>query len=386
MRRTESLVYLLMLVLLFTACIRNFEPDIKADDVSRYVISGQVAAGDSLQKVNVSLTSPIGKPSFIPVNGCSVSMYDGQGHQFQMSDAGQGDYTIVIDTIYLTTGAAFRVEIMTPAGDVLTSDFDTLTKVPAIDSVYYLRKDIEGNEPGEFTLGIQFSLDLEGDETSSRYYRWDAYETWEYHAVYPLEWWYDGSLHHITPPDYSKNVCWSTKKVPNVFTLSTKTQAENKYEFFPLHYVSNMTSRLAYGYSLLVKQYSITERAFRYWEELRANSNPEGGLYEKQPIAVRGNMHNITHPENIVLGYFGVSSVSSKRIFIKDVPNLPLAYPTYCDAETLLFGLRTLRPSEYPAYVYTNEFHLPTNIVLDKVCVNCTLLGGTIVKPEFWPF
>ncbi len=387
MQRIDGLISLILVMLAFSSCIRNFEPEILAGDAKKYVISGQVAAGDSIQHVNVSQTSPIGKPVFIPITGCSVIIKDDQGHEFGMLDAGKGDYTTHIDDIFLKPGIAFMILVQTPEGKVFESDFDTLTSVSPIDSVYYERKDIEGNEPGQFTIGIQFYLDVTGSPNTSPYYRWEAIETWEYHTVFPLEWWYDGEVHLVAPPDYSKNVCWSTTRVPNIFTLSTIPLKENRYEHFSLQYTSNKTQRLAHGYSLLVRQYSISEAAFVYWENLRANSNPEGGLYEKQPIAIRGNMHDVADPDNSVLGYFGASSVASKRIFIKDVPDFPLEYQTFCDAETLMFGLRTIRPSEYPAYLLKNELtggYLP--VVLSRECVNCLLQGGTTVKPDFWPF
>ncbi len=385
MRRTDIFLYMMLVIVLGTSCIKNFEPDILSSDAKKYVVNGQVSSGDSIQRLNVSLTSSINEPEYIPVTGCEVNIYDNLGHQFEMTDAGKGDYTSIIDPVYFHPGVSFKVEIRTLAGDILVSDYDSLTQVPPIDNVYYQRKDIERSEPGDFLVGIQFYIDLKGTQTSSHYYRWEVFETWEYHAEYPLEWYYDGTVHHVSPPDFSRKVCWSTRKLPNIFTLSTTNLSENRYDKFPLHYVGNKSSRLAYGYSYLVKQYSISEQAYNYWEQLRANSNPEGGLYEKQPISVKGNMHDLMHPENDVLGYFGATSVVSQRKFIKDVPDLVLDFNTFCFPVILRRGLREIAPSEYPGYLLGDEFGYSL-VLLNAECINCLLLGGTNVKPSFWPF
>ncbi|MEP6645867.1 MAG: DUF4249 domain-containing protein [Saprospiraceae bacterium] len=385
MHQNKHLCLLSMLVMLLSACIKSYEPDIQANDEKKYVVSGQVTAGDSIQKVNVSITSPIGAPHFIPVTGCHVKLMDDHGHQFGMSGIGKGDYTTVIDQENLKPGYAFMIEILTPDGETLISDFDTIYSAPPVDSVYFERKDIEENIAGHFMIGIQFYIDLKGRPQDSRYYKWEETETWEYHTAYPIEWYYDGIVHHVIPPDYSWNVCWISSKVPDIYTLSTANLEVNNFYKFPIHYVSNRTSRLSYGYSLLVKQYALSGAGYNYWDELRLNSDPDGGLFEKQPLAVRGNMHNTIHPENDVLGFFGAASVTQKRIFVKPIHDLPLDYYNQCNPYELIRGLGELRPADYPAYLLGNHEGY-TNMVLNDECVNCLLQGGTTTKPSFWPF
>jgi hypothetical protein len=140
-----------------------------------------------------------------------------------------------------------------------------------------------------------------------------------------------------------------------------------------------------YGYSLLINQYSMSEAAYSYWDQLRINSSEQGGLYEKQPLSIRGNIHNNTNPDQVVLGFFSASSVKSKRIFVSDIENLALDFTTYCAPDTLrVGGLHSIDPSEYPAFLVGNAFgFLP--IQLSQYCVDCMALGGTNIKPDFWP-
>jgi hypothetical protein len=251
--------------------------------------------------------------------------------------------------------------------------------------VYYTRKDLPTSDPEEFVKGIQFYADLNGDNSNSHYYRWEAIETWEYHADYPIEWYYDTKVRHVIPPDYSKDTCWLTLLVRNIFTLSTVNLAENKFQQLPLHFVDNTTSRLLYGYSLLVNQYAMSETAYKYWNELRINSTDDGGLYERQPLATKGNLHNLTHPDQDVLGFFGVSAVKSKRIFVQNVENLIIDYHTPCSPTPMsVWGFADYAHIPKPIYLMGDAKGWQP-IILNAECVDCTASWGKNVKPDFWP-
>lgn len=371
-----------LMLLVVSSCIKSFVPEIRSADKQKYVVVGQVLMGSGLQTVSVSMTSHIDDPQYLPVTGCSVKILDDKGNIFSLNEMNIGNYLTWIDPVFLTPGASFKVEVVTPLGEKINSDYDLLTECPEVDSIYFARKDIPGNNPGQITRGIQFYIELNGTASDSRNYRWEAIETWEYHADYPLEWYFDGTTHHVSPPDYSRNVCWSTTLVQNIFTLSTDNLVVNKYNMFPLHYVSNRTSRLMYGYSLLINQYALSKEAYIYWDQLRLNSSQEGGLYTKQPLPIHGNMHNLTHPEEDVLGYFGATSMKSKRIFIRNVPGLLLDFSTGCSLYRPPFGPES--PDEYPIYL-VKDGNGNTIYHISEECVNCLLLGGTNVKPDFWP-
>lgn len=383
MSRVRIPLLILALLAMASACIKPYAPEIQSRDLNKYVVTGQVTAGDSTQTVNVSRTSSISDPKYIPVSGCTIIIFDDKGNEFPLTEKGNGDYFTVINPDFLIPGVSFRIEVTIPSGDLIRSEFDKLSDCPAVDSIYYIRKDIPGNKPGQFTRGIQFYTDLNTTASYSRYYRWETTETWEYHTDYPLEWYYDGTTHQVVPPDYSRNVCWSTYKIPDIFTLSTADQDENKYNMLPLHYVNNRTSRLMYGYSLLIKQYSLSEAAYVYWDQLRINGSQEGGLYTTQPLPIQGNMYNVTNPSEGVLGYFGATSMKSKRIFIQNVPGLVLDFSTGCSLERPPWG--PVPPDEYPIYL-VKDSNGQTIYHITEDCINCLLYGGTTVKPSFWPY
>lgn len=386
MRQNSILFRIILPVLLLSSCIKPYEPVIKPSDLSKYVVSGSVTPGGGMQKVNISRTSPINKPAYLPVPGCIVTIEDDKGNSFALTDAGDGNYYFYVDPSFtdFAPGTALQMFIHTPDGTDIVSDPDIMPSCPEIDSVYYRLQSLPTNNVDVFRKGIQFYIDLKAGLKDSRYYRWEAVETYEYHAAYPREWYYDGTVHHIWPPDYSRKVCWKTELINNIYTLSTAFLSDNRYLNFPLHFVDNKSTRLAYGYSLLINQYALSEAAYNYWDQLRINGYEQGGLYEKQPISVKGNLHNLTSPDQEVLGYFSATNVRSKRIFVRNVEGLELNFSDFCSPSVLKYGLIEIDPWDYPAFLLGDQFTFYM-VVLNDECVDCLKLGGTNIKPDFWP-
>lgn len=384
MHRNKAKLILFLVFTLLLGCEKAFDPKIKGSDASKYVINGGVFAGADIQTVHISLTSPISEPQQKPVSGCQVSIFDDRGNNFFLQDMGNGDYQASIDQEFLRVGTAFRLDVLTRDGKLLQSDFDSLLACPAVESVYFEIEDLEGNTSQDVTKGAQFYLDFKGSNTDSRNLRWVLEETFEYRSMYAREWVYDGEVHHIVPPDSSLMFCWRTAQIPEIFTLTTNNLNENAYSRLPLHFVSDQSVRFEYGYSLLVKQFSLTDAAFNYWDQMRQNSLLGGSLYETQPLAIKGNVNNLSDPDQEVLGYFGASQLKTQRIFTTN-PGLILDYDSYCSPTTLRIGVREIDPSNYPAYLMGDAVtYYP--VWLNEECVDCTSKRGVTIKPDFWPY
>ena len=381
MRRINWMVF--MLLLGFSACIKPFEPEIDSSEINKYVVSGCVTDSVGWQTVEVSFSSPVGAPEYIPVQFCQVAIQDDKGHEFQLVEFLPGKYRVWMDDENLNPGTAYRVVLTTPKGDYLVSVYDTMPKGPRVDSVYYKVQDEPTTDPAVSNRIMQFYADLDARGDYSDYYKWEVTETWEFNAAHPVEYYYDGTHHTVKPPDYTNFTCWAIKEVKNVFTVSVNNLSEKRYLLYPLHKIDGYTARLGIMYSILVKQQALSQAAYNYWEQLRKNNNDQGGLYEKQPVAVKGNVENSIHPEQIVLGYFYAASQSNRRYFYTEVEGIELKFDNFCFQEPLYVGgFSNYAPQEYPVYYY---YYLGSVRVIMHECVDCRLLGGTTTKPDYWP-
>ncbi len=385
MHQTRFILFILFILLKWSACIEPYEPNIEAQASKKYIVSGQLTDQEGYQYVSVSLASQIDNPRYIPLNDCVITIYDDEGTTFIMEEYDEGEYRVWIGAEYLNTGTSYKLNIFTPAGVEIVSVFDEMPSCPDIGLIYYENEKKLTNNPELPILGIQFYIDVDASDSKNNNFKWDIEESWEYRTEYPLERYYDGQFHHIYPPDYSRNRCWSTKKIEDIYTLSVDNYNQNIYSGLPLHFVSNRTSRLAYVYSILVKQFALNEDAYVYWDQMRTNRSTEASLYENQPISIKGNLICLTNPDVEVLGFFGVTSMKSVRIFIKDVPDLELDYNRYCPEPANLdrMGWRGYITEDFPVYFFLDNKGIPK--ILAQTCVDCLLLGGTTEKPDYWP-
>jgi hypothetical protein len=380
MRRIKYIL-IILIVALFSACIKTYEPEIVSNDFSNYVVSGRVTSQEGFQYVSVSKTTPLNTYTENPVSDCIVTILDEKSNAFHCEEYEAGKYRVWMNKSSLKIGTSYMLNVETNEGERLVSDYVEMLSVGDIDAVSYERK----NMPILFSVlpdsikGIQFYIDVHGDNQDSKFYKIELSETWEYRVDQPMKIMYDGTeVHYYDPPDSSRMICWRTINISNLFLVSAEYLSNNEYRE-PINFVSNKTQRLKYLYSLNINQYSLTKDTYTYWEQLEKNNSQNGGLYVSQPIKIQGNICDFNNPEKFVLGMFYATDVVTKRIFVKDVENLENDAPK-CAVVPLRGGLYSLSIDDYPAYLTSSLYGL-----LTLPCTDCLRMGGTTNKPDFWP-
>lgn len=387
MRITKFIQFFGLIFIFSSACIDRYYLDSEANFEGKLVIDGTITDEDGVQKIVISRSSSPEFPQFFPVLGCAVFVEDDQGNQFHFNKGSEpGHYQKEMDEANMAVGTKFRLSVTTPEGEQYLSTFEEMLACPPIESVYYGLETKGTYERGTDEDGLQFYLDFNGSENDSKFFRWKLEETYEYHSTWPITRYLDYDGFHEGGTDFSFYVCYQTENIDVVFTLSTEGFSQNSYSRYPLHFVNDHTQRLMYQYSLVVKQLSLSESAYYYWDNMRKNNQEAVDLFGKQPANAISNIRNVADSSEIVLGYFGVSSVSTRRITVLDVPDLSFSEVPYCAA---------IPPSEEPPpYPYEPR---PLYLVLTKdanynqvwgfapsECFICTMKGGTTEKPVYW--
>lgn len=378
----------IVLVVITTSCIERFYiagPEEKF--VPKMVINGTITTDKDLQEIVISMTSTPEDPKFVPVSGCNVQVEDDKNNRYFFQETGKpGHYYGVIQPNVLVPGSQFRLNVLTPEGKYYSSKLEKLLPCPEVGSVYYEILSKPTTDPELVEDGLQFYVDFAGDENSETYFRMKLEETYEYHSTWPVQRYLDeqNNFVKLSKADYTKFVCYKTDEIDDIYTLSTLGLSMNKYKHYPLHFVNDKTQRLMFKYSLLIKQYSLTEQAYQYWEALRKNNKEAVDLFGKQPAQVKGNIFNVNDSSEHVLGYFGVSSLTTKRIIVPAATGFSFNMVSFChvtkpDGESML-------PDERPLY-YAMGIDENGEIFWnysDSECFICTLLGGTTAKPTYW--
>ena len=360
----------LIIQLIISGCVEEFTP-------ARYgthfllVVNGLITNQPEVYTVRLSWSIPPGEAISVPLPGCNVKVHDDLGHIYQFTESSTpGTYNSDINTFQGVVGRKYKLHIetnnSTPTHYSYESVWVEMKEVPPIDSLYYekvLIKEATQEEVKQEGCQIYFNtFDPSGD---CRFYRWDYTETWKIEIPYS---------------NVINRICWVTENSQKINIKNTSILSEDKVYRYPILFISNETDRLSIRYSINVNQYSLSENEFEYWEKLQNVTQNTGGLYDIIPSSLTGNLFCVEDPEENVLGYFGVSARTSKRIYIDEVfwGLKNIYYPECLDIERELW---TAVSGENEWWWIINYYGLW--VTFHKWCGDCTARGTTI-KPDFW--
>ena len=311
-------------------------------------------------------------------NNAIIKLHDEAGASYTLNPSGEGRYYLA--GIPAQTGMKYWISIITQDNEQYESEKTALLDVTEIDSVSWTP-----------TIdGIEISVNAHGTSEKSRYYRWEYDETWEYHSPFYSILKYENG--NVTLRNDSEKLyrCWMTKASNTISVTSSEKLSENVIRNFPITFVPKYSIKYLQAYSILVRQYALSEPAYQYWNLLKKNTENLGTLFDPQPSRLSSNIHHISDPAKLVVGYFSASKVAQKRIFIR-IWDLPISYfflpQPGCEEDTLL--LENVSNFSGP-YLLTrpitiNSFFLIGYGYAAISCVDCKTQGGTNVKPDFWP-
>jgi len=372
-----KLIILLIIITVLERCVDPFYPNI-FDNQQSLVIDGLITDQEGYHYIRISRSAPYNNPTNIPEQDCQVEVVDKAGNRIQFYESEPGLYEQWIEQEYLKIGNQYKLNIITTSG-TYESQYETLLPCPPIENIYYEIEMKETSDPRFPIYGIQFYTDLFASGEYAKNYRWELEETWEYRATYYISLYIDVNKNFVNLGYASDSLyyCWSTEPIPEIYTETLNHINKDSLSRIPLRFVSNETKRLKVKYSLLVKQYSLSDTAYQYWDQLKKQSQETGGLYEIQPAQIRGNIYNVKDNEEIVLGFFNVSALTEKRIFVSErFDFFPLIVE--CEPQDLLGGIPTNR---LPVYLIMTDHGIKT---AQNHCFDCRVSGGTIEKPDFW--
>lgn len=368
---------LILLILLLTGCRESFMP--AYDDYrSALVVEGMITNQPGPYTVKLSKTQPVGEDELVPYSGCSVQLREKNGETETLTELDSGIYCSTENGIQGEVGKAYRITITTPQGNSYQSDFEKIRTPTPIDSVYAETEYHKSNIYPEGLPGYQFYIDTKRAPNDSTYIYWKMIETYEYTSDFKISAVYRNFRFEPFPSD-SLYRCYKTQPVKNIFTTNTSGLDAARVERQPLHFVGTDNRKLMCRYSLLVKQLTISEACYRYWENLNEQLSEEDFLFGKQPYQIEGNIYNPDNPQEVVRGYFLVGGVDQKRTFL-DPPRVDFVYPS-CALDFEIGRVSYLPPIVWPIYLKEVGGQYGK---ANKECFDCRLRGGTLDKPIFW--
>lgn len=380
------LVVTLFSGLMFFSCVEEYWPDMGSEYGAVLVVEGSITNKPGPHIVNLSLSTNLERPEYRPLTGYNVNIQDDMGNTETLIEFQDGSYQSSEDGIEGIPGRKYRIRIVSPSGKTYESAWEKMHPPVGIDTVwaeYEMQEDLDYDHLLE---GYRFKITTKPANMDTAYFFWKLTGTYQYHANHFIKYVYDGEMRQFPHFD-SLYMCWRTYNVRDIFTYHTINMSEPLLSGYPLHYVTTEDKKLSIRYSLYTRQFSITREAHEYWKNLHEQNTNLDGLYTALPFQVRGNVSCTSDPEELVLGYFMVASMTDNRIFVNKPKNARFYYHTECNMYEgpiahMLWRLRDHWPV-YLAATYS-EFGQGPALPIKQDCVNCTESGGTIITPDFW--
>lgn len=370
----------LALLIFLIGCKQIYAPPaIKAAN-NYLVVDGFINIGANTSTTfNINRTRNLGDTvtTGVPELNARVSLVGSNGTSYPLSDtANTGNYSST--PLTLDISKQYSIAITTSDGRKYSSDAVPCRLSPPIDSVYW-------RQPGDFTVYI----DSHDPANSTHYYRFDFSETWEHAANYVTPWAVvNGNLTEADSTNQT-SICWSTAPSTSVLVDNTTPFAADAVRDFAVRTIPNGDPRIDIRYSILVRQYALTEDAYNYWLLVQKTSQGLGTLFDLQPTQLISNIHCLTNPAEPVIGFISASSVQQQRIFVYEtyLHNWQHNSPAF-NCDTIEYGYN---PNNFPVFDFPDTGYLPYYfngpdilVLAPAFCLDCTRFGGTTVKPSFW--
>ena len=283
--KTYIITILGLVSLLSFSCQEVITIDLE-EGPQRLVIEGRIEKDketpSGYQAIRLSTTADYFINDVIPpASGAEVSIKDGQGNIYVLTESASEKGLYETNQLNAVIGEVYTITILYK-GETYQGQ-ETMLPVTAIDSIYQLFR--EENTFDE--EGIRIGIDFSDPSEQVNYYYWEQYRNGR-------------SL--IQPNPGTKFSLVSSDELFNGQTIRGKLPNDE------LIYVA--------GDRAEVRQMALSEFAYKYYFAIFDQEGSRGAL-STPPAAIRGNMENLTNPDNYPLGYFYATEVSKATIIVQ---------------------------------------------------------------------
>ncbi|WP_185817019.1 DUF4249 domain-containing protein [Hymenobacter metallilatus] len=370
-------------LLVLSGCVEPYTPEAVTAPSNYLVVNGFIN-GNGTTRIRLSRSVQISSPSVFPAERrASVAIQSLSGQRYPLTETDTaGLYTS--KQLTLPANQSYRLYIRTTSGREYASDYAPLKLTPAIDQ---LQGRVQSN-------GVQLYLSTHDDQNLTQYYRWEYEETWEFTSAYESLYRYAGNNRMVQRKEDIYH-CWRFIPSTTIVTTSTVRLAQDAVRDYRLLFIPLASERLLSRYSVLVRQYALSQAEFDYWEAVKKNTENIGTLFDPLPSQIQGNVHSLTDAQEPVLGFVGAATVVGKRIFITRA-DLPRDWIPQHEGYELCTGL-DYWPNSIKYKDYTMDDMFGDSVYRTPVarqgtvytmqtmaCVDCRL-RGTNHKPSYWP-
>jgi hypothetical protein len=382
---TPGYAAILLLLAVLWGCKDPYVSPYKSPVTGYLVVEGYIS-GNSVTQFTLSRSVPLPGDSTLPTeNGATMQIQGSDNSSYSLTDTGGGVYSS-IDTLNLNPQLEYRLSIQTSNGEKYLSDFVPYKITPAIDSVNWV-------ENGDNS--IQIYVNTHDPANNTHYYQWSWEQIFEYHSAEESDDYYDKDTTpaQVVPRPAALQVfrCWSGNSSTSIIIDNTLKLASDVVYEQPLNEIPPNSIESSVLYTMLVKQYALTANGYSFLSLMQNNTESLGSIFDSQPTQLSGNIHSLTTPSELVIGYVSAGTVQTQRLWIYRSQLRSTYYFTCPGPDTVIENDPKAIMGAYFYNVFTPEYYGTKAdgqsgwFSNQTYCLVCTTEQGTNIKPTFWP-
>ena len=374
-------------LLLASACTYPYETVLDTESEG-IVIEGEILIGD-VAEFAMSRKFPLSSDYdeieqniYVPAD---FTVEDSQGRLYEDKEEtvtyGYGVHYSLVDLTTADPTLSYRLHAVNRmTGKEYVSDWTEVERSVVIDNMSYV--------PDSTATKMNFRMSFHAPAHSTNFMV-KLRENWEYRSMYNAEIYYTPFNEGVRKFQDGENIyyCWNEKYLGKFVMLSTEELSEDVIVNYFLTSVPKTSRKLSYIYSLEATVIPLSKEAYLYWDYLKTLSEYSGSLFAPNPSDMRGNLHSVDDPDEIVTGYVSATEVSKSRVFFNNDIEAFYIQPHVTEDEYMI----PVTPDNF-SYYYNRKKYLPVSGTpmqgyywAPARCVDCRMEGGTKNKPAWWP-
>jgi hypothetical protein len=306
--------YLFIILIALVSCVEALEVEIPGDGSNLLVIEGGINTKFGPHTIQLTRTAKYGSifDGFIKKeSGAIVTIRDNTGKTTFLSE--------VIDGIYQTpnsfkgaVGVTYTLQIESGNGVVYNSIPETIEPVAEMDSIYakFISK-LSANPLNPIT-GLQMFVDFQDTPNEKNYYLWKYNGAFQINANPELH--LDPETGNPAPLDCCAT-CWEQESKAFSNLLKDNT-IDGTNVSMPIVFIEDDGIHFGDKYFVKIEQHSISFDAYSFYLLLNQQLSIKGDIFDPPPATTRGNVINVSNPDENVIGFFTVSDVREKEMFL----------------------------------------------------------------------
>lgn len=395
----KQYIYILLVSLLICSCTDPYKLQTNTFEEA-LVIEATITNEFKQQEIKITKTYKFEDDGPEAVTGADVIVSDEAGNSYHFEETDPGIY-VSSEEFQAAPNLNYHLNIVTADGSSYSSANEKLTAVSAISGVTATEEIVNG------LRGVSVKVNSFDPTGQSKYYRFQYEETYKiiapYWAPFTVSVEPDDQIGYsiddvivFNPRTYEAEICYSSAFSNTIMLANTNDQTEDRIQDYPVRFIDYQDKILRNRYSINVKQYVQSLAAYTFYKTLSEISGNGGSiLSQNQPGFFSGNLRSDDNPDEKVIGFFEVSSVSQSRIFFNYhelFPSEPLPDYFYeCEVfsyDQALFDPmnpqgRDLRSNIVAGTLlyYTHDGNL--FYMVKPKCGDCTKFSSN-VRPSYW--